>query len=80
MPDDNSLVYICVRAGCVCSRLLVLNYSANSALTIHNRWENPHLFSFKGEIAGLSLIWVFYISGAAVATVCLHQHVPSSPF
>ncbi|KAF9039834.1 hypothetical protein BJ165DRAFT_1530850 [Panaeolus papilionaceus] len=48
--------------------LMTIPWSIFVALTIHNRWENPHLFSFKGEIAGLSLIWVFYISGAAVAT------------
>ncbi|PPQ82277.1 hypothetical protein CVT24_001445 [Panaeolus cyanescens] len=55
--------------------LMAIPWSIFVALTIHNRWENPHLSTFRGEIAGLSLIWIFYIIGAAVATVgVLHHH------
>ena len=37
--------------------------------SIYKRYENPYLSTFLGEIIGLSVLWLFWIVGAAIATV-----------
>lgn len=36
--------------------------------SIHKRYENPYLSTFLGEIIGLSVLWIFWIVGAAIAS------------
>ena len=40
-----------------------------SIWSIHKRYENRYLSTFRGEIIGLSILWIFWIAGAAGATV-----------
>lgn len=36
--------------------------------SIYKRYENPYLSTFLGEIIGLSVLWLFWIVGTAIAT------------
>ena len=48
-------------------RLATFNFI--SMYSIHKRYENPYLSTFLGEIIGLSVLWLFWIVGAAIASV-----------
>ena len=37
--------------------------------SIYERYENPYLSTFLGEIIGLSVLWLFWIVGTAIASV-----------
>ena len=37
--------------------------------SIYKRYENPYLSTFLGEIIGLSILWLFWIVGTAIASV-----------
>ena len=37
--------------------------------SIYKRYENPYLSTFLGEIIGLSVLWLFWIVGTAIASV-----------
>ena len=41
----------------------------SSMYSIHRRYENPYLSTFLGEVIGLSVLWLFWIVGAAIASV-----------
>ena len=43
----------------------------SSMYSIHRRDENPYLSTFLGEVIGLSVLWLFWIVGAAIASVSL---------
>ena len=49
-----------------------------SIWSIHKRYENRYLSTFRGEIIGLSILWIFWIAGAAGATVS--GCIPPLPF
>ena len=50
-----------------------------SIWSIHKRYENRYLSTFRGEIIGLSILWIFWIAGAAGATVSgWHPPLPLS--
>ncbi|KAF8913672.1 hypothetical protein CPB85DRAFT_1375534 [Mucidula mucida] len=36
--------------------------------TIHKRVENRYVYTFRGELIGLFVLWMFWICGAGVAT------------
>ncbi|KAF8815244.1 hypothetical protein BYT27DRAFT_6734815 [Phlegmacium glaucopus] len=36
--------------------------------SIYKRYENPYLSTFLGEVIGLSVLWLFWIVGAAIAS------------
>jgi len=40
-----------------------------SMWSIHKRYENRYLSTFRGEIIGLSILWIFWTAGAAGASV-----------
>ncbi|PPQ91093.1 hypothetical protein CVT25_013131 [Psilocybe cyanescens] len=40
----------------------------DSAFSIHKRYEKKYMTTFLAEIIGLSILWVFWIAGAAVAS------------
>lgn len=58
--------------------------------SIYKRYENPYLSTFLGEIIGLSVLWLFWIVGTAIATVgdsfgwCISEqfltHIPPDIF
>ena len=65
-----SLVYLHVRLFnffFFFRRLATFNFI--SMYSIHKRYENPYLSTFLGEIIGLSVLWLFWIVGAAIASV-----------
>ena len=39
--------------------------------SIYKRYENPYLSTFLGEIIGLSILWLFWIVGTAIASVSI---------
>jgi hypothetical protein len=38
--------------------------------SIHKRAENKLVSTFRGELIGLSILWIFWLVGAAIASVC----------
>ena len=48
------------------SSILFTNFRMYS---IYERYENPYLSTFLGEIIGLSVLWLFWIVGTAIASV-----------
>jgi hypothetical protein len=74
---DYSLVYFHVCPSVHASRLPYLCFLMNlyssipfsRMYSIYKRYENPYLSTFLGEIIGLSVLWLFWIVGTAIATV-----------
>jgi len=48
--------------------LMTIPWSIFIVYSIHNRYENRYVSTFRGEIIGLGILWVFWIAGAAGAT------------
>jgi len=48
--------------------LLTIPWSIFIIYSIHKRYENPYLSTFLGEVIGLSILWLFWIVGAAIAS------------
>jgi len=48
--------------------LLTIPWSIFIVWSIHKRYENPYLSTFRGEIIGLSVLWIFWTAGAAGAS------------
>jgi len=48
--------------------LLTIPWSIFIGWSIHKRYENRYLSTFRGEIIGLSILWIFWIAGAAGAS------------
>ncbi|KAF8200198.1 hypothetical protein BJ912DRAFT_948260 [Pholiota molesta] len=48
--------------------LMTMPFSIFIALSIHKRWEHPVVSTFLAEIVGLSVLWIFWIAGAAGTT------------
>ncbi|KAF8957201.1 hypothetical protein BDZ97DRAFT_119277 [Flammula alnicola] len=45
--------------------LLTMPWAIFIGLSIHKRYENPYVSTFLAEIIGLSVLWTFWIAGAA---------------
>ncbi|KIM37779.1 hypothetical protein M413DRAFT_448292 [Hebeloma cylindrosporum] len=48
--------------------LMTIPWSIFIVWSIHKRYENPYLSTFRGEIIGLSILWIFWTAGAAGAS------------
>jgi len=55
-------------AEVVVTTLLTIPWAVLMILSIHKRWEHPVYSTFLAEIAGLSVLWVFWIAGAGGST------------
>jgi len=71
-PDDYSLVYLHVRfsrTGVCATTVPLLTTHPSSIVCIHKRIENKFVFTFRGELVGLGVLWLFWIIGAAITSV-----------
>ncbi|KDR78036.1 hypothetical protein GALMADRAFT_224433 [Galerina marginata CBS 339.88] len=50
------------------STILTIPWSIFVIWSIHRRYENPIFGTFLTEIIGLTVLWIFWVSGAAAAT------------
>ncbi|KAF9484749.1 hypothetical protein BDN70DRAFT_849011 [Pholiota conissans] len=48
--------------------LMTMPFAVFIILSIHKRWEHPVVSTFLAEIVGLSVLWIFWIAGAAGTT------------
>jgi len=53
------------------SALFTIPFSLFIIFAIHKRFEHPYFGIFAAEIAGLVILWFFWIIGAGVATTVL---------
>lgn len=54
-----------------------LNHIFLRIFAIHKRFEHPYFGIFAAEIAGLVVLWFFWILGAGIASVSSHSWSPS---
>jgi len=48
--------------------LITMAWSGFIIYCIHRRVENKYVHTFRGELIGLAVLWLFWIAGAAVAS------------
>jgi len=73
LPNDDPLnhgrsFYDPIVAEILFTVLLTIPWCAFVIYSIHKRYENPYLSTFLGEVIGLSVLWLFWIVGASVAS------------
>jgi len=72
-PEDDPLdnigsFYDPIIAEILFTMLLTIPWCFFMMYSIYKRYENPYLSTFLGEIIGLSVLWLFWIVGAAIAS------------
>jgi len=65
---DGMSFYDPIVAEVLFTTLLTITWCIFTIYSIHKRYENPYLSTFLGEVIGLSVLWLFWIVGAGVAS------------
>jgi len=68
LPNNGGSFYDPIIAEILFTMLLSIPWSIFMMYSIYKRYENPYLSTFLGEIIGLSVLGLFWIVGAAIAS------------
>jgi len=67
LPRDDSF-YDPIVVELLFTMVLTIPWCIFIIYSIHKRYETPYFSTFLGEIIGLSVLWLFWIVGAAIAS------------
>jgi len=68
LPSNPGSFYDPIIAEILFTMILSIPWCIFMMYSIYKRYENPYLSTFLGEIIGLSILWLFWIVGTAIAS------------